>query len=283
MAINKKLLERVKQKMAQKQAKKEGRSGGKEGFLNLQDDSAKTDEEGVFINEVRMLPTSLTPEENDPFKKVTMHYGLVPGQPKQGFICLQEQFGKPCPACYMLDPLWNISKEEGAKKGDPAYELAKSFYPVDRYYSPVIRREKGKIVKNSKPEWYGYSEAKQDELFKWFLDERIGDLTDINEGRDLEITKKTGKVVGNQYGTITQQLDPVGQSKLGLSKAKAQELIDQIPDLFKLLEVWDYEKIDETVNAYLQEKVGEEVSETKYGSDDSTDDVDEAFEDLKNQ
>lgn len=282
MAVNEALLAKVRAKMAQKAAKKEGKKGGKEGFFNLTDEFANT-EKGVYENEARILPTSLDPAENDPFRMVPIHFniGNVP------FVC-PKHFGedKECGACDAQSDLWDIVRATESKKGEPAYELAKSFYSSDRYYSPVIRRKNGKVAEGYTPEWFAYSEKKNDDLFKWFTNERVGDFTDPETGRDLFITKKTKDAEGvkNQYGTVDMELDPAGTSKLG-TKKQVQELIDNIPDLMSLLEVWDNDKINEVVTTHLASTASDDggTSETKFTKKETSNDVDDAFADLKNE
>lgn len=278
--MNASLLAKLKEKMREKE---QGKRKGKEGFINTK--GGKEVDKGKFVTTFRMIPTSKDPDLNDPLKEVHLHYNLGVA----AFICPKKTYGKPCATCDTCSELWDTVKEDGIKKGELMYELAKKCFPQSRFFSPGVTITDGKV--NDKAEWYGYSSEKQGLFLDWMMNPVIGDLSDRTKGRNVIITYQSPERSGKTYGLVTQELDPVGVTEL-CDKKKFDDLVENLPPLSSLVDEISNEEIRKVTGAFLERHVTssttkyekkDDASETdteKKEKDTETDEVEKAFADL---
>ncbi len=126
-------------------------------------------------NTVRILPY-----KDYVFFRAKLHYGLVRGGRNAAYGCL-EMFddSKECPVCQFQQELTDAGTAAKEK-------VAQRIRPVTKYYVNVLNRENpGQGIK-----MFGLS-SKMTRTLKGFLeDEDYGDITDIEEGKDIIITRE---------------------------------------------------------------------------------------------
>lgn len=138
------------------------RQNNKKDFLKIEENTTA---------QVRLIP----PKDGDPFKSFFFHYSITPG----GALCPKANFGEPCPVCDFVGKLFNDKTEDSVK-------MAKDLMRKQRFFSQVLVR--GKEVEGVK--LWSYSKTVYEDLLKAFVDPDIGDITDPNEGYDIEVESK---------------------------------------------------------------------------------------------
>ena len=79
---------------------------------------------------IRIVPTA----DGDPFKQFHFHYNVGKNP---GFICPKKQHGKDCPVCNFA---WHTYSEAKASNDQETLKFAKTLFPKERYFSPVVVR-----------------------------------------------------------------------------------------------------------------------------------------------
>ena len=180
---------------------------------------------------VRLL--SFPDNDGQPFQERWFYYniGNNPG------LLAPYQFSKPDPIQELITKL----RDDGSKE---SYELAKKLYPKMRCYAPVIvRGEEDKGVRV-----WAFGKMVYQSLLNIMLDEDYGDITDMNEGRDVKVI--CTKTPGRQWATT--EVRPRGkQSKLTTSKAQLSEWTSSIPNLDDMYDLKSYEELEKIVNDWL--------------------------------
>lgn len=116
-------------------------------------------------------------QRSDPFTQLWFYYGFT----NYPLLSLKRNFDK-------ADPFAELQQELYAQKTPETKELAKKFYPKDRYYAPVLVR--GEEEKGT--QWFAISKTNMDAI-QDMLD-NYGDITDLDTGRDIIVTvKDSGK------------------------------------------------------------------------------------------
>lgn len=243
MAID---LEKMRQKLQSLESK------GGNNYLKLQD--GKTT--------VRILPT----EDGDPFKDFHFHYNL---QERGGALCPKRNFGEACPVCEFVSNLYQAGDDESK-------QMASKMVAKQRFFSPVIVRGEEK----DGPKVWSYSKTVYQELLNTVLDPDFGDITDVDEGRDVLI--EYGKEGGKSFPTTNLRIRPK-QTKAapkGMSDEEFTGLLEKIPDfggLHKRLSTSDMQGLLDTKMAELS---GDDDGSPEVSKGGNVTDLDTALEEL---
>jgi len=225
---------------------------------------------------VRILPSP----DGDPFKEFWFHYDLAPG----GFLCPKKNYGEQCAACEFASKLYKEKTEESA-------EMARKFLARQRFFSPiVVRGEEKEGVKV-----WGYGKTVYQDLLGYTLNPEYGDITDTDQGTDLNVTAAKN---GNQ-SFASPKLTPARMpSKLCQGSIEdCKELLESIPDIEGLQKRKTSAEVAAILDEYLSggaasdedvEQVSNETS--KYAAKAAVkpmkktekNPVDDAFEELMN-
>lgn len=217
-------------------------NGGGGGFL---DNFVKMPEsDGLVV--VRLLP-SKTGKVRDIYQSTRLH-----SINNRKLHCPRELVGERyqglCPICDYYNWLWKESKVRSKEEAAAMQAEARAIKPVERYYLNCIVRSQTGNYRNNQPNKLNtpliLSVGKQ--VFARVLramlgseedmEPALGDVTDVLEGRDFKILKKTKK--GNDgvqypYYEDSKFLDP---SVLG-SPAQQEEWLGMMFDLKTLREM----------------------------------------------
>tara|TARA_R100000008_G_scaffold61114_1_gene38520 strand:- start:1470 stop:2213 length:744 start_codon:yes stop_codon:yes gene_type:complete len=210
---------------------------------------------------IRIVPTP----DGDPFKDFWFHYNVGKNP---GFLSPKKNFGES-------DPLDSFVRELFDEGTEDSIKMAKNLMARQRFFSPVIvRGEEDKGVRI-----WGYGKMAYEKLLSLVLNPEYGDITDSEEGTDLVI--HYGKPVGASFPQ-TKITPRRKNSALCDDNSRCKELLENIPDFNTLFERKTPEDVGQMLDEFLAgEESAEERSKetTKYG-DDTTKDVDAAFEEL---
>ena len=217
---------------------------------------------------IRIVPTA----DGDPFKEFHFHYNVGKNP---GFLCPKKQHGKDCPVCNFA---WHIYNEAKENNDTDTLKLAKSLFPKQRFFSPVlVRGEEGEGVK-----LWGYGKMAYTELIQLVLNPDYGDITDVDGGTDLVINY--GKPAGASF-PVTKIHPRRRPSGLTEDKETTQSFLDSIPDFKENYNEKTTEEIEEMLSGFLSGESTDNTGgseTTKYSNNNSSEatDVDEAFKEL---
>ena len=171
--------------------------------------------------------------DGQPFKELMFYYniGNNPG------LLSPYQFGKADPIQELITKL----RDEGTKE---SYELAKKLYPKMRCYAPVIvRGEEEKGVR-----LWAFGKQIYQSLLNFMLDEDYGDITDVENGRDIRVV--CTKIPGRKWAST--EVRPRGKdTELSEDSKNTKQWLDNIPDVNDLYDLKSYEELENIVNAWL--------------------------------
>ena len=215
---------------------------------------------------IRVVPTA----DGDPFKEVYFHYNVTKG----GILCPKRNFGDHCPICEFASNLWREgtdSNDESSKK------LAKSLFVRQRFFSPVlVRGEETDGVR-----WWGYGKTAYESLLNLVLNPDYGDITDTDEGTDLVL--QYGKPAGAQFPQT--KLQPRRRSSpLSEDTDTTTMYLNSIQDIMELFERKSPDEVEKLLEEFISGGVDAEgnSTETVQYSNNNTDSVDNAFNELMN-
>lgn len=222
---------------------------------------------------VRLLP--FPNNEGQPFKERWFYYGIG----KNSGLLAPYQFGKKDPINELIAKL----REDGYEENKA---LLKLLYPKMRAYAPIIVRGE----EDKGPKLWAFGKNVYQQILNTILNEDYGDVTDIEDGRDLTVTfsrKPTEKF------DDTAIMPRVKTSPLSTDPKLAQKWIAEIPNLDDMYQLKPYEEIERIVNEWLSsggssetEDVGEERTSSKEKTtpmretNKVNDDLDAAFADI---
>ena len=181
--------------------------------------------------QVRLL--SFPNNDGQPFKELMFYYNIG----NNSGLLAPYQFNKPDPIQELITKL----RDDGTKE---SYELAKKLYPKMRCYAPVVvRGEEDKGVRI-----WSFGKTLYQNLLNIMLDEDYGDITDVNEGRDLKVS--CTKVAGKQFADTSVSPRPK-QSALADRPEQIKKYLDNVPDVNDLFELKSYAELEKILNDWL--------------------------------
>jgi hypothetical protein len=213
-------------------------------------------------NNVRIIPTP----DGDPFKEFHFHYNVG----TSGFLCPKRNFGDECPVCNFANRLWADSDEDSRK-------MAKSLFAKQRFFSPVLVRgneEEGVKV-------WGFGKMAYQKLLNIVLDPDYGDITDPEKGNDLKVLYE--KASGASFPTTDirprPRKTPLCDEAIG-GEERCAELLENVPSFDNLFERKSTEVVQETLDRFLNGEDGKEEVNKYNTTNNSTDAVESAFNEL---
>ena len=154
----------------------------------------------VGDNLVRFLPIK---GSDFYYQEYLMHFKV--GPKLRAVTCLKT-FGEACPVCEEARRLW----KEGTKESKA---LAKSMSAKEKYFSNVINMNDQKGI-----QVFNYGVGIRNDISKYFGNTDYGDVTNMDTGRNLTITKITGADWSDtKYEVVPRiQVSPVPMEALDL-------------------------------------------------------------------
>ena len=189
-------------------------------------------------------------------------------------MCPKKNFGDSCSICDFASSLYREGTPDSIKQ-------AKGLFARQRFFSPVLVRGE----EESGVRIWGYGKMAYESLLNLVLNPDYGDITDTDEGTDLNIIY--GKPAGASFPQTKIQprrrTSPLCDDAVGGSD-KCAELLENIPSFDGLFDRQTSAQVETILESYLN---GEDAdaedssSETvKYTQSDSASNVEQAFEEL---
>lgn len=187
---------------------------------------------------IRIVPYKYN--KDNPFTEVAFHYNIA----KYPLLALTN-FDES-------DPIVDFAYKLKISDNSDDRMLGKKLLPKSRYFVPVIvRGEEEKGVR-----FWEFGSLVYKELLGIVLDEDYGDISNIENGRDITIEVIPKEETGKKFDTTTVRAKP-NQSPLHKDPTILQSLLDNQHDLMELYNKPTFDEIKSHLEKYLMEIDGE--------------------------
>lgn len=193
---------------------------------------------------VRIVPYQH--QKDNPFLELYFYYDLG------GKTYLSNQtFNEPDPIVEFCEELRSTGQKED-------WLLSKKLEPKLRTYVPIIvRGEEKEGVK-----FWGFGKGIYQELLSVITDPDYGDITDLNNGRDVEVTYQTPKEAGNTYGKVSIRVKP-NQTPATEEKDLLKQILENQTKILDVFKKRTYEELKDALEKWLDPESYEEKEKVK--------------------
>ena len=213
--------------------------------------------------QVRIVPYKHN--KDFPFSELYFYFGI--GKPRMLALSNFEE----------TDPILEFATKL-RKSGDKTnIDLAKKLFPKLRIFAPVVvRGEEDKGVR-----FWEFGKMVYQELLGVMADEDYGDITAIQNGRDVTVEVIPAAETGKMFNTTTVRVKP-NQTPLSENAEKAQSLLDDQKDLVTLFKKYTFEEMKGELQSYLKpsEEDGGKETEVKEAPSKMKKDIDSKLDEL---
>ena len=212
---------------------------------------------------IRIVPYKFN--KDIPFSELYFYFGI--GKPRM--IALSN-FSESDPILEFATTL----KKSGDKEN---MELAKKLYPKLRIFAPVVvRGEEDKGVR-----FYEFGKMVYQELLGVMADEDYGDITDIQNGRDITVEVIPAAETGKMFNTTTVRVKP-NQTPLVKDATQAENLLENQKDVLSLFKKYTFEEMKDELQGWLKpsEEDGGKETEVKAAPSKTKKDIDSKLDEL---
>ena len=211
---------------------------------------------------IRIVPYKFN--KDIPFSELYFYFGI--GKPRM--IALSN-FSESDPILEFATSL----KKSGDKEN---MELAKKLYPKLRIFAPVVvRGEEDKGVR-----FYEFGKMVYQELLGVMADEDYGDITAVQNGRDVTVEVIPAAETGKMFNTTTVRVKP-NQTPLSDDAKTAESLLENQKDIVSLFKKYTFEEMKDELQGWLKpaEEDGGKETEVKAPSNTKKD-IDSKLDEL---
>lgn len=229
----------IKQKMAALQQKKEKKTFEKVDYSKF----IWKPKEGKAI--IRIVPSKF--DKKNPFKEIFIHYGIV----KYPMLALTN-YGEKDPVVEISDRMKKIPNDK------ESWKMGKKLEPKMRVFVPVVVRGEEELGVRL----WEFGNNIYLELGNIISDEDYGDITDIENGRDLVVETVGPAVTGTKFNKSSIRARP----KVTLLTDDAKQLTLWLENQPNILEVYPkktYDEMKDLLEKFLSTPEEGEVSDSK--------------------
>ena len=145
------------------------------------------------------------------------------------------------------DPILEFASQLRKSGNNENKELAKKLFPKMRTFAPVIvRGEEDKGVR-----FYEFGKMVYQELLGVMSDEDYGDITDIQNGRDITVEVIPAAETGKMFNTTTIRVKPK-QTPLVEDATQAESFLENQKEVVSLFKKYTFDEMKDTLQGYLK-------------------------------
>jgi hypothetical protein len=195
-------------------------------------------------SQIRIVP--YTHNKDFPFSELYFYFGI--GKPRMIALSNFDE----------SDPILEFASQL-RKSGDKEnMELAKKLFPKLRVFAPVIvRGEEDKGVR-----FYEFGKMVYQELLGVMADEDYGDITDIQNGRDITVEVIPAAETGKMFNTTTVRVKPK-QTPIIDDESKVEDLLENQKELVSLFKKYSFEELKGELQGWLKPSEADGGKETE--------------------
>lgn len=219
----------------------------------------------VGAHKVRIIPWPEDKlEDGQPFIERWFYYFVKPS------ILSLHQFGKPDPINELIRKLYS--------SGTPSdKELAKKLRAKPRTYAAVIVRGR----ESEGPMVWAFGSMIQKKLLAYFVNSDVGDITDPDEGFDLDVV--VTQIQGKEFPDTEVEAGRRPR-KLSDNPEEVKKWLASTPDISELYTERSYKEVEKALNDWLSTGAADGSSDgTSRGSQAKPDVLDEIANDVKGE
>ena len=214
-------------------------------------------------SQVRLVPYAHN--KDFPFIELYFYFGI--GKPRMIALTNFDE----------SDPIMEFANQL-RKSGDKEnMELAKKLYPKLRIFAPVVvRGEEDKGVR-----FWEFGKMVYQELLGVMADEDYGDITAIQNGRDVTVEVIPAAETGKMFNTTTVRVKP-NQTPLVKDATQAESLLENQKDVLSLFKKYTFEEMKDELQGWLKpsEEDGGKETEVKAAPSKGKKDLDSKLDEL---
>jgi len=214
-------------------------------------------------SQIRIVPYKHN--KDFPFSELYFYFGI--GKPRMIALSNFDE----------SDPILEFASQLRKTGNDENKELAKKLFPKMRTFAPVIvRGEEEKGVR-----FYEFGKMVYQELLGVMADEDYGDITDIENGRDITVEVIPAAETGKMFNTTTVRVKPK-QTPLVEDATQAESLLENQKEVVSLFKKYTFDEMKDTLQGYLKpsEEDGGKETEVKAAPSKSKPNMDSKLDEL---
>ena len=181
---------------------------------------------------VRIVPYQYN--KDNPFLELYFHYGFN----GKNFLS---------PVTHgEADPIVEFAEKLKATGNRDDWQMSRKLEPKMRTYVPVlVRGQESEGVK-----LWGFGKTVYQELLSFIADPDYGDITDVNNGRDITVEFKTTEETGKQFPSTSIRIKP-NQTPATDNKEVAEAIMNGQKDIFDIFKKGSYDDLKQSLAEWL--------------------------------
>lgn len=136
------------------------------------------------------------------------------------------------------DPILEFAKKLQSTGNKEEWKLGKSLEPKVRIFAPIVVRGK----EHEGVKFWSFSKTVYMELLGLISDPDYGDISDINEGRDITVEFRSKEQTGKDFGEVMIRPKP-NASKLHTDSDVIEKMIDDQIEIHKTFKAYSYDDL----------------------------------------
>ena len=183
-------------------------------------------------HQIRLVPYKFNKE--NPFIELYFHYNI-----NNKTYLSPISFGRPDPIVEFADKLKRMGDKED-------WKAAKAMEPKLRTFVPVlVRGEESEGVR-----FWGFGKTVYQELLGYIADPDYGDITDVNEGRDITIEYVSAEDAGTSYPVTTIRIKPK-ETPLAETQEQISSMIGGQSEITEIYQELSYAELKNVLEGWL--------------------------------
>ena len=201
-------------------------------------------------HQIRIVPYKFNKE--NPFIELYFHYNI-----NNKTYLSPISFGRPDPIVEFADKLKRLGNKEDWKSAKAMEPKLRTFVPV------LVRGEESEGVR-----FWGFGKTVYQELLGYIADPDYGDITDINEGRDITIEYVSAEDAGTSYPVTTIRIKPK-ETPLAETKEMTDTMIQSQNEITEIYQELTYAELQGVLEGWLNPSAASEDVEVPMESNSS--------------
>ena len=183
-------------------------------------------------HQVRIVPYKFSPE--NPFIELFFHYNI-----NNKTYLSPSSFGRPDPIVEFADKLKRMGDKEDWKAAKKMEPKLRTFVPV------IVKGEESEGVR-----FWGFGKTVYQELLGYIADPDYGDITDVDNGRDITIEYTSADDAGTSYPVTTVRVKP-NQTPLSADETAKQNFVESQTNITDIYSELTYDELKSVLEGWL--------------------------------